>query len=121
MACRETTGQVNGNRPWHPQRNHREPTTEIVISMPFGDDPLGHDLLPDRYGRQRWRTDLACGRSEHRATTPLNRRTNLHREWRVLYACRGRRGDRCDGRSVPATGHRPAQAAASAVDVKRAA
>ena len=121
MACRETTGQVNGNRPWHPQRNHREPTTEIVISMPFGDDPLGHDLLPDRYGRQRWGTDQPYGRFQRRATTPLNRRTNLHREWRVLYACRGRRGDRCDGRSVPATGHRPAQAAASAVDVKRAA
>lgn len=62
-ACRETTGQVKGNRPWHAQRNHPERTTEIVISTLFGDDPLSHDLLPDRYGRQRWGTDQPCGRS----------------------------------------------------------
>ena len=111
MACRETIGQVNGNRPWHLQQNHSGAHDgDRDLSMPFDDDPLDHDLLPDRYGRQRWGTDQPCGRFQRRATTPLNRRTNLHREWRVLYVCRGHRGYRCDGRSVPATGHRPAQA-----------
>ena len=104
MACRETIGQVKAIDFGILSATIQERMTEIVISMPFHDDPWGHDLLPPsavrRLSQVAAQTFIVNGES---FTVP--RSPGLSLRWPA-------------GSGVPATGIVLRKRRRSAVDVK---